>query len=108
MQMYVSEPNRCPTSLPSIAYSPQWQRVCLLAGLIVSLRLLSAAPVPGELISWGQIVLPHVEPDTRFSSIEAQADCNLAITTTGTVIAWGDNTQGAATPPPGLCNVVSV
>jgi len=44
----------------------------------------------------------------RGISIAAGGYHSLALTGTGTVAAWGNNTYGQAQPPPGLSNVLAI
>ncbi len=63
---------------------------------------------PGHLVSWGAIVMPFVEPGTRFTAVAAGSEHSLALKSDGTVIAWGRNRSGEATVPEGLSNVVAI
>src|ERR1043165_2064166 len=71
------------------------------------LSLLSLAPlVPaqtnrpsGTIVSWGDRMLPYVEPGTRFTAIAAGEIHTVALKSNGAVVAWGLNRQGQATVP---------
>src|SRR5688500_6051039 len=41
-------------------------------------------------------------------AIAAGAEHSLALRANGTVVAWGSNTRGESTVPPGLANVVGI
>jgi len=62
----------------------------------------------GQIVSWGSMVLPYVDPKTRFIAIAAGGEHSLAVTSDGRVIAWGRNLSGEATVPEGLSNVIAV
>src|SRR5204863_862308 len=69
----------------------------------------AAAPQVGSVVQWGSYVLPSVEPGTRFKAIASGFEYTfLAVKMDGTVVAWGLNSYGAATVPPGLSNVVAI
>lgn len=75
---------------------------------------IARASQPTALVSWGHQVIPLVDKDTRFKAIAAGGSHNLAITTRGTVVAWGynyrpaDNYPGTSQVPVGLSDVVAV
>jgi alpha-tubulin suppressor-like RCC1 family protein len=62
----------------------------------------------GEVVTWGSMVLPYIEPGTRFVAVAAGGQHSLAIKEDGTVVAWGRNISGEANVPAGLSNVVAV
>jgi alpha-tubulin suppressor-like RCC1 family protein len=62
----------------------------------------------GTVVSWGQQVLPLVPPGTRFQAIAAGWGHSLALRSDGTVVGWGRNNFGQASPPAGLSNVVAI
>jgi hypothetical protein len=63
---------------------------------------------PGNVISWGDQVIPNVAPGTRFTKIAAGGAHNLALKSDGTVVAWGLNDSGQSTVPGGLNGVVAI
>jgi alpha-tubulin suppressor-like RCC1 family protein len=77
-------------------------------GLATSTTSLMAEPTAGQLISWGGVVLPYVEPGTIYTNITAGGGMSAAVTSRGTVVAWGDNNYGASTPPADLSDVVAL
>ncbi len=62
----------------------------------------------GQVVTWGSMVLPYIEPGTRFTAVSAGAQHSLAVKQDGTVVAWGRNISGEANVPAGLSNVVAV
>src|SRR5678815_5052318 len=62
----------------------------------------------GTVVSWGSQMTPQVPPGTRFRAIAAGYDHSLALTQDGTVVAWGDNSYGQSTVPPGLSGVIAL
>src|SRR4051812_12703761 len=69
----------------------------------------SPAPQAGSVVQWGTYVVAYVEPGTRFKAIASGTEYTfLALKTDGTIIAWGQNSYGAATIPPGLSNVGAI
>src|SRR5436305_1986713 len=69
----------------------------------------SAIPQSGSVVQWGSYVLPSVEPGTRFKAIASGFEYTfLALKMDGTVVAWGLNSYGAASVPPGLSNVIAI
>src|SRR5437667_268409 len=64
---------------------------------------------PASVVQWGTYVLPSIEPGTRFKAIASGSEYTfLAVKSDGTVVAWGQNSYGSATVPPGLSDVVAV
>jgi alpha-tubulin suppressor-like RCC1 family protein len=78
-----------------------------LGALVSSQVILTAAP-PGTVVSWGQQVLPYVEPGTRYAKITAGEWYNLALKPDGTLVAWGWGADGACNMPGGLNNVTAI
>jgi alpha-tubulin suppressor-like RCC1 family protein len=70
-------------------------------------RILSTN-LSGQVVSWGSMMLPFVNPGTRFVAIAAGGEHSLALQSDGTVIAWGRNISGEANVPSGLSNVVAI
>ena len=62
----------------------------------------------GQVVSWGSIVLPLVQPGTRFIAVAAGGEHSLALKADGTVVAWGRNLSGESTVPEGLSNVIAI
>src|SRR5437667_5582436 len=80
----------------------------LLAGASLGLAAPAVSP-SGTVVQWGSYVLPYIEPGTRFKAIASGDEYTfLALKTDGTVVAWGQNSYGAASVPPGLSNVVAI
>src|SRR5437867_3460093 len=79
-----------------------------LACLFVSTQIAIAALPRGQLVSWGSIGISHVAPGAKFSAIGAGLDHNLAVTTAGTVAAWGNGYDGETSIPADLTNVIAV
>ena len=68
-----------------------------------------AAELPsGQVASWGSIVVPYVQPGTRFTKVAAGYDHGAALTSGGKVISWGGNDHGQTVPPADLRRVVDV
>lgn len=63
---------------------------------------------PGSVVVWGDQVMSSVTSDTRFTAVSASLGNNLALTSAGFVVAWGDNGYGQSVVPAGLGNVVAV
>src|SRR5713101_6561499 len=63
---------------------------------------------PGTVVSWGQQLIPHVQPGTRYQAIAAGAGHSLALKSDGTVVAWGDNFNGQSTVPANLTGVIAI
>jgi len=71
------------------------------------LGLLALAPLSeaqtnrpsGAVVSWGNRWTPYVEPGTRFTAIAAGYDHTVALTSDGSVVAWGGNKSGQAIVP---------
>ena len=103
----------CP-GFPLIAapqqFSDRLRRIAplLLAIITSEPALASDAITTGVPVLWGNQVLPYVEPGTRFKSVSAGAEHNLALLPDGSVIAWGANEFGQAQVPTGLSNSVAV
>src|SRR5437870_2878394 len=62
----------------------------------------------GIVVEWGRQTIPWLQPGTRLTAIAAGTAHNLAVKSDGTVLAWGDNSEGQITLPTGLSNVVAV
>ncbi len=63
---------------------------------------------PGTVISWGEQVIPYVQPGTRYQAIAGGDVHSLALTSDGTVVAWGLNVLGESTVPADLTGVVAI
>src|SRR5713226_5773237 len=63
---------------------------------------------PGTVISWGEPVIPYVQPGTRYKAIAAGWYHSLALGSDGKVVAWGDNTYGQDSVPASLTGVVAI
>jgi subtilisin-like proprotein convertase family protein len=63
-----------------------------------------------NVVAWGADYAGQLNVPTNknVTAIAGAYDHNLALTTNGQVLAWGDNTFGQATVPAGLSNVVAV
>src|SRR5690349_20557468 len=86
-----------PSFLPVIAKHSRW--LLLWSCLIFSRQCLAAGPVPGQLVSWGDLGVSYLEPGSKISAIAAAHDHNLAMTTDGAVVAWGNNYDLQSTVP---------
>ena len=66
---------------------------CVLRALLTLACVLAATPgqaaAGGTLVAWGYSVVPPVPPGTRFKAIAAGGGHSVAVTTDGTVLAWG-------------------
>src|SRR5437899_168746 len=62
----------------------------------------------GTVISWGDQVIPYVQPGTRYQAIAAGGEHSLALKSDGTVVAWGDDCCGETTVPADLTGVVAI
>src|SRR2546428_608264 len=58
----------------------------------------------GTVASWGEQVLPYVEPETRFSKIAAGGYHSLGLKQDGTVVEWGSFDP----VPSGLGSVIAI
>src|SRR6267143_982811 len=65
-------------------------------------------PTPGTVISWGNQVIPYVQPGTRYQAIAAGNYHSLALKSDGTVLAWGENGSGQSTVPANLSGIVAI
>src|SRR6267143_1555706 len=65
-------------------------------------------PTPGTVISWGNQVIPYVQPGTRYQAIAAGNYHSLALKSDGTVVAWGDNNDGESMAPANLTGVIAI
>src|SRR5947209_2840751 len=63
---------------------------------------------PGTVISWGNQVIPYVQPGTRYQAIAAGGDHSLALKSDGTVLAWGCSADGQSTVPANLTGVIAI
>jgi alpha-tubulin suppressor-like RCC1 family protein len=69
----------------------------VLAGSVVA-----KATDAGSIVSWGAIAFDSKEPDANdFVTISAGVNSSLALKSNGSIIGWGDNYYGQATPPDG-------
>lgn len=50
-------------------------------------------------MSWGNRCIPYVEPGTRFTAIAAAGPYTVALTSHGSVVAWGWNEHGETDVP---------
>ncbi len=57
-------------------------------GALVSSQVSLPASQPGTVVAWGDEALPYVQPGTRFTTIAAGGEHNLALKPDGTVVAW--------------------
>ena len=62
----------------------------------------------GTVVGWGNLVLPYLEPGIRFQAISAGGYHTLALTTAGTVVAWGGNQFGQCMVPANLNGVIAI
>jgi alpha-tubulin suppressor-like RCC1 family protein len=69
---------------------------------------IASTNVSGQIVGWGSIVLPLVNPGTRFIAVAAGGEHSLALKADGTVVAWGRNLSSEATVPTGLSNVIAI
>ncbi len=63
---------------------------------------------PGTVVSWGQQVIPNVQPGTRYKAIAAGRDYNLALKSDGTIVAWGSDVSGQTKVPAKLTGVIAI
>src|SRR5216684_3977282 len=49
---------------------------------------------PGTVVSWGDFVIPYVQPGTRYKAIAAGGGHSLALKFDGTVVAWREHGAG--------------
>src|SRR5216684_561096 len=63
---------------------------------------------PGTVISWGDQVIPYVQPGARYQAIAAGGYHSLALKSDGTVVAWGCDGSGESTVPANLTGVIAI
>src|SRR5205809_1014520 len=69
-----------------LPYVPVW----IVCAALSSLAVRASSP-PGQVVSWGSVELPHFDPEMRLNKIASGGSHNLAVTSDGTVVAWGGN-----------------
>ncbi len=89
------------SNIVAIAAKGAQQLALTAAGRVVGL---GGPAVPAELAA----EQPGEFPFHRVVAIAAGYSHSLALTAEGEVVAWGDNTYGQASVPPGLTNVVAI
>lgn len=82
-------------------------RTLTLAMVILGLGRLTAVQ-PGTVTSWGENVMPLVDPGTRYAAIAAGGPHTLALTSNRTVVAWRSGRFGQSTVPVELTGVVAI
>lgn len=56
----------------------------------------------GTIIGWGSMAVDSSQLETNdFVAIAAGEDHSLALRSDGSIVGWGDNEHGQATPPDG-------
>src|SRR6266852_3849015 len=111
------EPVRSP-SVSEVTYAVRSSKPMRLR-ILVALTLAAASccprsaaqtngPTPGTVVSWGGLMMPNVQPGTRYQGIAAGASHSLALKPDGTVLAWGDNFYEESTVPASLTGVVAI
>ena len=77
------------------------KRIGLVVGLIVSNFVLFSPYAAGyELVMWGDQKTPNA-PLTNLTKIAASGYSSLALKSDGSIVGWGSNSDGQATPPDG-------
>jgi hypothetical protein len=115
--------------VPIAAVLPSWRRRAALAALtaviiVLPAAALAAAPespdaaVGGRVVTWGgglvgaeQDLLPPADLDDAVAVAASGtygSAYDLALRSDGTVIGWGRDPDGAASPPKGLSGVVAI
>ena len=90
-------------------YIPKVQTVAPLPPPVTpKTSLIVSTNVSGQIVGLGSIVLPLVNPRTRFIAVAAGGEHSLALKADGTVVAWGRNLSGEATVSAGLSNVIAI
>jgi len=90
-------------------YTPKVETVASpLAPVVPKPPRIISTNISGQIVSWGSMVLPLVDPRTRFIAVAAGGEHSLALKADGTVVAWGRNLSGEATVPAGLSNVIAI
>ncbi len=90
-------------------YTPKAEAVAPLPPPVTpKISRIASTNVSGQIVGWGSIVLPLVNPGTRFIAVAAGGEHSLALKADGTVVAWGRNLSGEATVPAGLSNVIAI
>jgi alpha-tubulin suppressor-like RCC1 family protein len=78
------------------------------APAILSVILPPPSTPAGTVVVWGDQAMPYVAPGARIATIAAGSLHSLAIKSDGRVVAWGCNSGGQSTVPPGLSNVIAI
>src|SRR5215471_18249833 len=80
-------------------------QVCCAA---LTLGVQAYAGQVGSIFSWGGMVLPLVQPGTRFTAVAAGGWYSLSLKPDGTVVAWGVDNYGQVDVPGGLSGVTAL
>jgi alpha-tubulin suppressor-like RCC1 family protein len=90
-------------------YTPKAEVIALLPlPMAPKISRISSTNVSGQIVGWGSMVLPLIDPRTQFIAVAAGGEHSLALKADGTVVAWGRNLSGEATVPAGLSNVIAI
>jgi alpha-tubulin suppressor-like RCC1 family protein len=72
----------------------------LTSSFVLLTSVFSAPAFASEIVGWGGQKLPNA-PLTNLTKIAAGGDQSLALRTNGSIVGWGGNGFGEATPPAG-------
>src|SRR5262249_19098226 len=77
-------------------------------GLALMLGIQAHAGQQGTLVAWGGQAIPFVKAGTRFKAIAAGQNHSLALTSHGTVVAWGNDEAWQCRVPGGLSKLCAI
>lgn len=104
----VAESHAVPFNLAQVMRKPFPMKSLapLAIGLFISISPVSG--YSGQLVSWGAITMPYVEPGTVFTKLSANTDHSMALAKDGTISIWGNNNTGDCDLSNAMNDVVAV